>query len=59
MYIKNISLFFHGSTSPHSTQCYIKMADALAGYVSNYKFQFKFNLKPENRKFEEKKQMCF
>ena len=27
------------------------MADALASYISNYKFQFKLNLKIENRKF--------
>ena len=47
---------------PHPTVpnvIWLKMADARAGYVSNYKFQFKFNLKIENCKFEEKKQMCF
>ena len=30
----------------------VKMADALSSYISDYKFQFKFNLKIENCKFE-------
>ena len=30
----------------------VKKADTLASYISNYKFQFKFNLKIENCKFQ-------
>ena len=33
---------------PHPTVLSVKMADALASYISNYKFQFKFSLKIEN-----------
>ena len=39
MYIKNIGLFFH--EGPHPTVPSVKMADALASYISNYKFQHK------------------
>ena len=31
----------------HPTVPSVKMADALASYISSYKFQFKFNLKIE------------
>ena len=30
---------------PHPTVPGVKMVDALASYISNYKFQFKFRLK--------------
>ena len=36
----------------HPTIPSIKMAAALASYVSNYKFKFKFNSKVENCKFQ-------
>ena len=36
---------------PHYTVPSVEMADALSSYISNYKFQFKFNLKIENHKF--------
>ena len=45
MYIKNIGLLFPG---PPSSLTSVKVADVLASYISNYKFQFKFNLKIEN-----------
>ena len=32
---------------PHPTVASVKMADALASYISNYKSQFKFNWKIE------------
>ena len=37
---------------PHPTVRSVKIADALASYISNYKFQFKFNLKNKNGKFQ-------
>ena len=49
MYIKNIGLLFPG---PPSSLTSVKVADVLASYISNYKFQFKFNLKIENFKFQ-------
>ena len=36
---------------PHPTVPSVKMADALASYISNYRFIFKFNSKIENCKF--------
>ena len=30
----------------------VKIADTLASYISDHKFQFKFNLKIENYKFQ-------
>ena len=32
----------------------VKMVDASAKYISNYKFQYKFRLKNENGKFQSK-----
>ena len=43
MYIKNIRLFFMKGS--HPTVPGVKMADASASYISNYKFQFKSDLK--------------
>ena len=37
---------------PHPTIPSVKMADTLDSYISNCKFQFKFNLKIENCKFQ-------
>ena len=37
---------------PHLTVPSVKMADTLASYISNHEFQFKFNLKIENCKFQ-------
>ena len=37
---------------PHPTASSAKMGDALASYISNYKFQFKFSLKKENGQFQ-------
>ena len=37
---------------PHPTLPSVKMADILASYIPSYKFQFKFNLKIENCKFQ-------
>ena len=37
---------------PHPKVPSVKMADGLSSYISNYKFQFKFNLKTENCKFQ-------
>ena len=50
MHIKSIGLFF--MEGPHPIVPSVKMADALSTYISNYKFQFKFNLKIENCKFQ-------
>ena len=37
---------------PHPRVPSVKMIDALASYIANYKFQFKFSLKKnENGKF--------
>ena len=36
---------------PHPTVPSVKMADALASYISNYRFKFKFNSEIENCKF--------
>ena len=36
---------------PHPTVPSVKMADALASYILNYRFKFKFNSKIENCKF--------
>ena len=36
---------------PHPTVPSVKMADALASYISNYRFKLKFNSKIENCKF--------
>ena len=44
MYNKNIGLFFHVSNL-HTAAPSVKMVDALATYISNYEFQFKFSLK--------------
>ena len=49
IYIKNIGLFFYFF---HPTVPSVKMVDVLARYISSFKFQFKFNLKNENGKFE-------
>ena len=37
---------------PHHTMPSDKIADTLASYTSDYKLQFKFNLKIENCKFQ-------
>ena len=37
---------------PQPTVPSVEMVDALASYIPSYKFQFKFNLKNENGKFE-------
>ena len=37
---------------PHLIVPRVKMGDALASYISNYKFQFKFSLRIENCKFQ-------
>ena len=37
---------------PQPTVPSVEMVDALASYISSYKFQSKFNLKNENGKFE-------
>ena len=50
IYIKNIGLLFHVRISSDSTQC--QMADTLVTYISNYEFQFKFNIKTENYIFQ-------
>lgn len=52
IYIKNIGLLFHVRISSDSTQC--QMADTLVTYISNYEFQFKFNLNIEDCKFQQK-----
>ena len=38
----------------HLTVRSVKMVDALASYISNYEFQFKFNLNIEDCKFQQK-----
>ena len=47
IYIKNIGLFFTVPTVPS-----VEMADTLASYISNYKFQLQFNRKIETCKFQ-------
>ena len=43
-----VNFFMEG---PHPTEPSVKMADALASYISNYKFKFKFKIKIGNCKF--------
>ena len=50
MYIKNIGLFFIEGT--HPTVSSVKMADALASYILNYKIKFSLRIKIVN--FNEK-----
>ena len=52
MYIKNIVFFFMEGI--HSTTPSVKMADAVASYIFNYKFQFKFSLRIEIVNLNEK-----
>ena len=44
---------------PRPTVPSVKMADALANYISNYKLQFTFNLKIKNYKFQYKNNCLF
>ena len=44
-----VYFFMEGS---HPTVRSVKMADALASYIFNYKFKFKFSLRIENCKFQ-------
>ena len=37
---------------PHPTVSSVRMADTLVRFISTYKFQFTFNLKLENCKFQ-------
>ena len=48
--LKTLIYFF--IKEPHPTVTSVKTVDALATYISNYKFQFIFNLKIENCKFQ-------
>ena len=50
IYIKNIGLFFMEGT--HPTVSSVKMADALASYILNYKIKFSLRIKIVN--FNEK-----
>ena len=48
--LKTLLYFF--MEGPHPTVPSVKIANALTSYISNFKFQFKFNLKIENCKFQ-------
>ena len=40
--------------TPHATLPSVKMAETLASYICNYKFQFKVRLRTEKCKFQQK-----
>ena len=50
MHIKTLVYFFMERSYP--TVPSVGMADALASYISNYKFQLQFNLKLKSCKFQ-------
>ena len=48
--LKTLAYFFMEGN--HLTVPSVKILDALASYISNYKFQFKFSLKKEDGKLQ-------